>query len=178
MVKSKYIFLVFFLFSFFTANSQINLNFERDCLNKNSVILSHMFIESLGENTVKKILDNNIRMVILLNVDSLGLVSDCEKIICKQNLPISLTQNILNLLTKSKKPFFICYELPRGKNDEEAYKIISKGLFEDKKAILINVAFPGDLMTLYDYEKKEENKRGKSLTKYEYLQRRIKVFEK
>lgn len=162
-------FFLFFIFSsFFPSYSQVNLSFDRDCMIKNSSILSQLFIESLGKDTVIKLLEDDFRIVLLTDVDSLGRVMNCRKVFCKKKLPDSLEKKITSIFMETNKRFFICYELPPGKNNDEAHQLVAKHLFVTKKSELINISFPGEFMSYYEGKNRKLN-----LTKYEYLQRRM-----
>jgi len=175
MVNRLYLLIVFFLFVMPSSlYAQINVSLDRDCMKYNSSILSQSFIESVGEDTVTMLLDNDIRILIFIDVDSLGCVLKFRKMSSNKKISEDLINKVIKNLVETNKHFFICFEKLQGMKNCEA---ITKDLFDtNKKSIFINVAFPGELMSSYNYEMQIEKKQGLNLSKYEYLQRRIKKY--
>ena len=80
------------------------------------------------------------------------------------------------LLIKNNKRFFLCFEKLSGYSESDSYKLITKDLYGNNKSHMMNVAFPGELMILYDHEKEEANRQNCGLSRYRYLQEQIKKY--
>lgn len=166
----KIIFILIVFLNIQGAIAQINISFENDCLKKNSVLFSQFLIESKGEDFVSELLENNNSLVLFCDVDSLGHVVQIKKIREKKELNDSLKDEIISSLLLSRITFSICCEKPIGLSKCEAYKLLSKELFNKEKTThLINVGFPGDIMALYQYEKSRVEEKGGKLSKLQYL---------
>lgn len=162
-----------------TSYSQINLSFDKNCIEKNSAILSIALIESAGIENISTLLDNNISLLTFWDVDSLGSVMKLIKITSKEDVPFNLKDRLTDYLTNNNIHFLICFEKPPGLNKCDAYNTISKDLFdENKRFVMINVPFPGDLMFSYNIEEEKAMEQGQLLTKIEYLQKMIFQYSK
>lgn len=152
------------------TSAQINISFERDCLNKNTFLLSQFLINLKGEDFVSKLLEEGNSLLFFCDVDSLGHIIDVKKIREKKELDDTLKEEIISALKASNIIFFICYERPVGGSECDAYGRISKDLFnEGKTTHLINIGFPGNTMALYQYERSKAEEKGTELSKLQYL---------
>lgn len=182
-MRKRILILVFISFIINSVNAQINISVDNSCINKNSKLIAQELIEIFGKDYVSELLDNNIRLLLFFKFDSLGNTT-LEKSIIRnnssiesQNSSISKIEKLksdLNLNLKIKKGYFsICYERIPGWSDSASIKLISRDLYKDKEKILINVAFPGELLIYYELDNEKAKKEGKYMTKYEYLENKI-----
>jgi len=155
--------------------SQVNISFDKDCTKKNSAIFAQSLIEYMGENKVVEFLKNEVSFLTFCEVDSLGRIMKFDKLISKKKIPKTFINGIEVYLIKNNKRFFICYEKLPGYSENDSYKIITKDFYENNKSYMVNVAFPGELLLFYDYEKEEANSNC-GLSKYRYLQEQIKKY--
>ncbi|MBP6979001.1 MAG: hypothetical protein KBB71_11880 [Lentimicrobiaceae bacterium] len=144
-------------------------------MKKNSVIFAQSLIESMGENKVIELLKNDVTLLTFWEVDSLGRIMKFDKLISKKELPKNFMDSIEDHLIKNNKRFFICFEKLPGYNESDSYKIITKDFYKNNKSHMINVAFPGELLLLHDYEKEEANSHC-GLSKYRILKKQIKKY--
>lgn len=152
------------------VSAQININFDSDCLNHNSAILSKMLMEAKGEEFLSDLLDENISFLLFCDVDSSGYVVEIKKIHGKKEAVVKVENTIKSLFEEFHTPFYICYEKPLGLTRCEAYRLVTSDFFKEEKTYhLINVGFPGHLMSLYQYEQEKGKEKGFVLTKCAYL---------
>ena len=156
--------------------SQVNISFDKDCMKKNSAIFAQFLIEYAGENKVAELLKNDVTLLTFWEVDSLGRILKFDKLISKKELSEGFIDSIEMHLIKNSKRFFICFEKLSGYSESDSYKLVTKDLFKNKKSHMMNLAFPGELMILYDYEKEEANRQNCELSRYRYLQEQIKKY--
>jgi len=154
--------------------SQVNISFDKDCIKKNSAILAQSLIDYMGENKVAELLKDDITLLTFWEVDSLGRILKFDKLISKKELPKGFMDSIEVHLIKNNKRFFICFEKLPGYSESDSYKLVTKDLFKNNKSHMMNLAFPGELMILYDFEKEEANRPNCGLSRYRYLQEQIK----
>jgi hypothetical protein len=154
----------------------MNISFDKDCMKKNSAIFAQSLIEYAGENKVAELLKNDVTLLTFWEVDSLGRILKFDKLISKKELPEGFIDSIEMHLIKNSKRFFICFEKLPGYSESDSYKLVTKNLFKKDKSHMMNFAFPGELMILYDYEKEESNGRNCGLSRYIYLQEQIKKY--
>lgn len=167
---NKIILVLVFSFVACILQAQININVDNDCLRKNAVTLSRTLIDLKGKEFVSNLLKNNVNFSILCAVDSSGIVIDFKKMRSNKELSRELEQEIISYLKTNLVSFYICYEKPSGFSKEESLKLIRRDLYaEGKSAHIINISFPGDLMSLYTYKRDKDKKKGLCLSKYEYL---------
>lgn len=167
------------MFSFITLaiSAQTNICVDKDCLERNSAILSQSLINLKGENFVSKLLEDNTSFLMFCDVNSLGHVIRINKICSKKEIPMELKKEIESYLIVDSVSFYICYEKPSGFKKSDAIELIRKDLHaKNKTTYLINVGFPGNLMTLYKYERDRLENQGVTLSKYEYLKHQIDSF--
>jgi hypothetical protein len=161
----------------YSSHAQINVSFDRDCLEKNSAILAQALIKSVGDDTVTEFLENGTQLLVFCEVDSLGRVFKFNKLTSKKNISKNIIDKIKTYVINSHIRFFICFEKPQRFSDCAAFKLITTDLFdENKKYLLINISFPGDLMMFYNNEKQKATEQGLTLSKYEYLLKQIKNY--
>ena len=163
-LNNKSVILGFFLIFSFSIKGQINNNM--DCTFKNSAAFSQLFIDALGEIPINYILDNDIQTTSLWKVDSLGYVKQFTKMLgTKKNfLAEAFFLQLENYFINNNIQFFVCIEGPLIPEEPIANYFIT-------------MAFPGQLMTLYPI-KNECEETGKTLSKYEYLQKQIEKYGK
>jgi hypothetical protein len=148
-------------------------------MEKNSAILSSALIESTGIENISTLLDNNISLLTFWDVDSLGSVIKLIKITSKEEIPFDIKDKLTDFLINNNIHFLICFEKPPGLKKCDAYNTISKDLFdENKRFVMINVPFPGDLMFSFNIEEDKAMEQGQHLTKIEYLQKMIFQYSK
>lgn len=176
--------LLMFIFICFIINSlsaQIKISVDNSCMTKNSILLAQELIKILGKDNVSELLDNNIRILLFFNVDSIGnttlsmIRSNSSNEFQDSTIKkIEKLKSDLNLNLKIEKGYFtICYERFPDCSDTASIKLIAQDIFKEKEQILINVAFPGELLIYYELEKEKSIKEGKNITKYEYLENKI-----
>lgn len=181
-MRKRILILVFICFIINSVSAQINISVDNSCMEKNSILIAQELIKIFGKDYVSELLDNNIYLLLFFNVDSLGNMTLVKSII--RNNSSNESQNTsnyieklksdLNLNLRIKKGYFsICYERFQGWSDSASIELISRDLFKDKKQILINVAFPGELLIYYKLENEKLIKEGKNITNYEYLENKI-----
>jgi len=154
----------------FYSFSQVNVSFDSDCMKYNSAIISKAMIETFGEDSIKKLLDNNIQIVFISSVDSLGHILDIIKINSRQKLENNFVNMIENYLVINEVRFFICYQ--QDASDINKCKVIDYERKQFKKShsrLIGSIAFPGELMNLYEYEKEKAKVQNICLSKYDYL---------
>lgn len=182
-MRKRLLILIFICFIINSVHAQINISVDNSCMTKNSILLAQELIKIFGKENVSELLDNNIRILLFFNVDSLGnMTLEKSKIHNNSSFEFqdSSINNIeklmsdLNLNLKIKKGYFnICYERFPDWSDSASIKLISQDLFKENVQFLINVAFPGELLIYYELEKDKSIKEGKNITKYEYLESKI-----
>ncbi|MGC1391377.1 MAG: hypothetical protein WA816_10100 [Bacteroidales bacterium] len=155
--------------------SQVNISFDKDCIKKNSAMFALTLIEYLGKEKVVELLEEGIDLLAIWQVDSLGRILNFN-IRPKKELSKDFLDSIEVCLIKNNKRFLSCWANLPGCSDSTSYKIILKDLSEKNGHIPVNVAFPGELMILYDYEKKEANGQNCGLSRYRYLQEQMKKY--
>ncbi len=168
MTKILY-FLTFSLLCTFSLKAQSNINVDSDCLNRNSLLLSRLLIKDLGEEKIKYFLENDIRFLIFYKVDSLGYTEFVRAKVFPDSLTNIVSREIDNQIKIRNNYFYVCYERFPNHTKESSLEIISRDLFKEQDYQFINVAFPGETMIMYNIEKDNANKKGKQLSKYEYL---------
>lgn len=150
--------------------AQINISVDRYCLRENTATLSQALIDLKGKEFVSNLLDDNINLSIFCVVDSSGIITNLKKMWSNKEFPKELEQEIISYLKINLISFYICYEKPPSFSKDESLKLIKRDLFtKDKPTHIINIGFPGDLMSLYAYERDKAKEEGKCLSKYEYL---------
>lgn len=152
--------------------AQINTSFDRDCIERNSALLAKALIAWYGDNDFEHLLRREVNFIVVASVDSLGYICKVHKINSSKFMADSLKTDITACVISSKNAFFICYQSPY--NPQDAERIKTELQSEKKKRFLISLAFPGNLMTLYNYELSQRIKEGGSLSKYEYLKTQMK----
>ncbi len=92
------------------AFAQINVSLDRECLKHNAAIMSQVVMETFGADSVKHWLDNDIRITLLMRVDSLGCVLKIEHINAnKVLLPKNFVTTIENYLITNHVCFTMYY---------------------------------------------------------------------
>lgn len=176
MVNRFIIIVITFCCLISSSYSQVNISFANDCMKKNSAIFAQFLIEYSGEHKVTELLKNDVTLLTFWEVDSLGRIFKFDKLISKNELPEGFIDSIEVHLIKNSKRFFICFEKLPGYSESDSYKLVTKDLFRNNKSHMINLAFPGELMILYDYEKEDANSQNCGLSRYRYLQEQIKKY--
>lgn len=169
-IKLTFAVLFFSISSIFSQNISV----DKNCISTNSAIFGATLIKMKGEVFVSKLLDENQSFMFFFNVDTLGLVRNVEKFNSRTEINDSIVKEIITYIIEEKIRFFYCYERPMGYTDKEAIIMLKKTLFQSNKEMnLVNICFPGDLMSLYYYKKDELSKKGFHLSKIEYLKSRM-----
>lgn len=154
--------------------SQINVSFDSNCLSYNSAIMSNTMIGIFGPDTVRRFLDCNTNVILFCRVDSSGKVLEIVKIRSRQHLPINFIPLVENYLISKKVRFFICFEkVPSNISISEVIESERKQFMNNPNRFIRPIAFPGELMSLYEYEKECAKAKGFYLSKYDYLLEQI-----
>ncbi len=163
----SFIMIVCFCISFVYSFAQINISLDGNCLEHNSAIMSKAIIDTFGEDSVKRWINNNTRILFTANVDSLGHILKIEKVRTKQEISSNIICSIENYLIKNKVHFFICYA--QDPPDITKNHIIDsvREDFKNNDNKFISIGFPGELISLYGYER--EKAQNTCLSKYDYL---------
>ena len=74
----KHLLIAMFLYSYVSvlSFSQMNVSVDSDCLKRNSALISKVMIETFGKDSISFLLDNNIKIMFVSQVDSLGVEVD------------------------------------------------------------------------------------------------------
>ncbi len=171
MGNSRMTILIFTLLIASSSYSQFNISFERDCLVKNSAMLGYSLIKSVHRDSIIGLFENNIQFITFWDVDSLGNIVQFKGYRSKAKLSKSVFDKVEAYFRRNKFHFSICYEAPVGLNRRESYQLIRNDLMQNGRTTYsINVAFPGELMTFYEYD----NRKAKcKMSKYRYLTKQI-----
>lgn len=146
------------------ANSQIYVRFDNDCLFSNSLELGRAIMETIGENATRTMIKRNEKIMVSVEIDSLGRVSK----ILKSSFNGMQKKDTNRLLSniKLRRRFYLCYT-----DGQEQKDIIMKGLrndFQKNQKHSIALFFPGQFHEKYLFYK------GK-LTKEDYIIEKLKV---
>lgn len=167
--------LLFFNISILSF-SQINVSIENDCLKHNSALISKAMIETFGEDSIRFLLNNDFHFVFTAKVDSLGNILKIEKVRSKWTITDSFVTSIETNLIKNKVCFYICYAHVPLDIPKEHIIDYAREHFKKENWKYISFGFPGELMSLYEYEKLKAKEEGVCLSKYEYFLKQIKRF--
>lgn len=170
-MRNKAIYLaIFFLFnlSVFAQNVSVDI----DCVNANSAIFGEILIQKKGESYIAKILRKDQRFLFIVNVDSAGRVRNVIK--AKSTIDDDIIREISSFITENEFHIYKCYEPIIGYSDKCSVKMIEDNLLPGDNGLYYNnIAFPGNLMLLYDKEKDKLINQGVNLSKIEYLKIQI-----
>lgn len=177
-MANKFLYLLMFWCVGMSIFAQ-RISVEKSCLEINSVILSQSFIELKGEKYVSKLLDADVSFLIFCTVDSLGHVEKINKITSKKRFDRKFISEIESKLRNDSVSFFLCYEKPSGFDEKDAItKLKRDSNTANRTEYLINVGFPGYLMSLYNYEKDKKMSQNITLSKFQYLKLQIEKYQK
>lgn len=149
--------------------SQIYVSIDSDCLKRNSAIISKAMIEIFGKDSIRNLLEDNIQMIIMPQVDSLGFVLKIEKIRSKWSITNNFVTSLERSLITNRVRFYICYTKDPPNIQESIIIANVREYFKNNSSKGIVLGFPGELMSLYEYEKEKARKEGVCLSKYDYL---------
>ena len=175
--RSRILIVLIFL-SLSTDTFTQNINLDNDCMFFNTVNFSQYLIDFKGKDFVSELLENDINFLMSLKVDSSGHVLKLESLRSRQELPEHFKEELSCRFKTHPILFYICYQYsPGGISKDEERNLIKKEWIKERKTThVIHVSFPAILMNGYEYEKDKAKKRGKSLSKYDYLLRVMKEF--
>lgn len=168
--------IIYFAIFFLSTNSLFaqNVSVDNNCLNINSAMFGETLIQLKGESFVSKLLDENQSFLLFINVDSVGIVRSVERVKSKININDDFVKEVSSFIIEKEMHFYNCFEKPIGYSDNEAIEMLEKYQIPNNRGLyLINIAFPGELMILYNYKKDELLKQGINLSKIEYLKLQI-----
>ncbi|MFT3740633.1 MAG: hypothetical protein QM786_17930 [Breznakibacter sp.] len=176
-MANKILYLLMFYYVGVTTFAQ-HISVDKSCMEINSVILAQSFIELKGEKYVSKLLDANISFLIFCTVDSLGHVDKINKITSKKRLDRKFISKIESKLRIDSVSFFLCYEKPPGFDEKDVLNKLKRDLSTaNRTEYLMNVGFPGYLMSLYNYEKDKKMSQNITLSKFQYLKLQIEKYQ-
>ncbi len=169
---TKIIFTIVFFFNILIASSQIKISFDRDCRDKNTILLAQLLIDAMGDGFVSNFLDEDNAIVLFFDVDSLGHIVDASIIKERKELGNCLRKKIISALKSSDIKFTVCYQKIEGSSESKAYEYI-KSWFAERPTYTINVAFPGDVIGLYRLEKSTRDSHETELSKLQFFKKLI-----
>jgi hypothetical protein len=142
---------LFFLLSGsqFRSSAQAIAEIGENCTLSNSIIFGKVILESIGEKSLKQLIENNEKVLVSLKIDRLGEVKKIEMI---RGYKYDTTLLKLNLLKTNQ--FKICYVEDRDINIKLIREEIKKE-FKVNKLIWIPLFFPGPLEIEYTRNKTE-----------------------
>ena len=176
-MSNRILLLLFFSFVVLTTLAQ-NISVDKNCLERNAVKFSQSLIDLKGEKYVSALLDKNISLLMFCSVDSLGHFCKINKITSKKKINRKFLNEIESKLINDSVSFFLCYEKFPGLNEDDSVEKLKEDLNSENKATyLINVSFPGYLMTLYNFESDKKKSQGLNLSKYQYLKCQIEKYQ-
>lgn len=155
---------LFFVFYFVSpANGQINVRFDNDCLFSNSLEFGRAIMETIGENSTRTLIERDVKIMITVEIDSLGRVTK----ILKSNFNGIQKKDTNRLLSniRLKRHFNLCYIDGQAQKD-----MIIKELrndFQRNQKHYIVLFFPGQ------FHEKYLNYKGKA-NKADYIIKKIK----
>ena len=155
-------------------NPIVNISFDHYCVTKNSAIIAQSLIEFIGADSVNRLLDNKFRMMLTCEVDHQGHVIKLIRTRINGEIPDNFENDLEIFLIKNPIYFYICYSLDMGERKDIAYYRI----VNSRTDYHITFGFPGDLMSIYDYEREKLEKQGVFLSRYDYLRQQIKKYLK
>ncbi|MDO5666178.1 MAG: hypothetical protein Q4G63_13125 [Bacteroidia bacterium] len=168
---------IFLYFSIFMLSfSQINISIDENCLKRNSALISKALIDTFGEDSIRFLLNNDIGIMFISQVDSLGNILKIEKVRSKWVINNDFVSSIEANLIKNKIRFYICYTQDPSNIQKNQIITSAREHFKNSNWKIINFGFPGELMNLYEYERKNARKESICLSKYDYLLRQINRF--
>ena len=176
--KSRIIIVSLFLSLSINAFTQ-NVNNDHDCGFFNTTIFTQYLIDFKGKKFVSELLENDIGFLMFLKVDSSGYVLELEWLKTRSKLPEHFKEELSHRFKTHPVSFFICFQYPHGGISQKGHLESLKKIWRDEGILTYenNVGFPAELMIGYEYEKKEAEKQGKSLSKYDYLISTIKKYK-
>ena len=165
MEKNKFsIVLVIFSLIVIPLFSQVNISFENSCPEKDCAIIADAFVKVLGDSTVNQLLENEVRIGIVFEIDTLGRVLCIAKYRSKTTFPKVYMNNIEHYLMNNDKRFCIWYEKPYD-DEKKSYDLIVNSDESIKNTkIFFSAGFPCFLMK--DYKLDSVNR---TQSKIEYL---------
>lgn len=163
--------IIFLQFIFQQCFCQISI--DSDCLERNSMTVSRIMLELLGQETVQQMLDNKTRMLFILEVDSSGYVSEIKRIRTQNTLDKNVEKKLKRYFGKHKIQMRICYSIDLSSVSYERGLQIARSDFQNSKKKYIIVGFPGELFTHYEYYKTRGYKGIAFNSKLEYLMLRL-----
>ena len=161
-----YVFVPFFSFA-------QNISFDNDCIMKNSAKFTQSLLNISGDDFVNKLLLNNIRFVVVLEVDTLGQMLTFVHISKVDSNVMNKIENVVDYLKVSNIYFSKCYDLPMDTIKDSIILLAKKRLKKENNPLYINIGFPGELLSMYDIKENEYKKKGCSLSKLQYLKIQI-----
>ena len=154
---------LFFLLSGsqFRSSAQAIAEIGEKCILSNSIIFGKVILVSIGEKSLKQLIENNEKVQVVVMIDKLGVVKQIEMI---RGYKFNTTTLKLNLLKTNQ--FKICYAEDRDITIKLIREEIKKE-FKVNKLIWIPLFFPGPLELEYERNKSE-------ISKSDYILQRLK----
>jgi len=149
------------------ANAQINVRFDNDCLFANSIEFGRAIMETIGEKSTRKLIERDEKIMIAVEIDSLGKVSK----ILKSNLKGIDKKDTNRLLSNIllKKHFYLCYV--DGQDHKDIIIRELRNDFRTNQRHNVVLFFPGQ------FHEKYLSYNGKS-NKVDYIIKKLKVYKK
>ena len=174
----KHWLIAMFLYSYVSvlSFSQMNVSVDSDCLKRNSALISKVMIETFGKDSISFLLDNNIKIMFVSQVDSLGAVLKLDIVRSNWIITNDFITLIETYLIESRIQFYICYTQDPPNVPKSHIIASAREYFKNNDWKTINLGFPGELMDLYEYNRKKAKEKGVYLSKYDYLLMQINKF--
>lgn len=142
---------------------QKGINFEKDCLLNNSLIMAEILYQSIEKDSLNILLEKNINFTIVCDLNSSGQFLGFRKIWNQNVLSKDILSKMKKKLLQGKICFYVCYEPESRSRKKEIIESIDK-----RGYVNIAINFPGEIMSLYNGENihKKENS---TLSKYDFI---------
>jgi hypothetical protein len=170
MVNNLFLLKLIFLCNTLISVSQINICFNENCPDYNSRVITKTIIENLNKEITIQLLEQEVNLLFLFKVDTLGKVLGLESFRATDlHMHDSVIINFIDNHIVDKTNLYICYQSSGVTNDRESYKIIRRDIIQKGFAI-VPVRVP-PLYFYYKYKKDDKTKESKSV--YNYLLKQL-----
>lgn len=161
--------ILFLALDFITpSNAQINVRFDNECLLANSTEFGRVIVETIGEKATRKLIEQDEKLKIVVEVDSTGRVMKILRSDFKCILKKDSTRLLSNI--QLKRHFYICYM--DGYDQKEIIIRELRNEFRKKQKHLVVLFFPGAFHETYLYYKGKATKAGYIIEKLKENKRR------
>jgi hypothetical protein len=145
------------------AYCQKGVNFEKDCLLNNSLIMAEVLYQSIEKDSLNIFLEKNINFTMVCDLNSSGQFLGFRKIWNQHALSKNILSKIEKKLLQEKIYFYVCYELESQSRKKEIIESIDK-----RGYVNIAINFPGEIISLYSC-KNMHRKGARTLSKYDFI---------